>query len=328
MRFLFAILLTALLAPGIVFAQTNQDEDLRQFIGPQPKIIIPGFDGFRPVTKISYGDRVSYQIPYIADYTLAIYRYSLGAAGILSAFFITYGGFLWAIARGDTAKIGAAKKKITGPITGMVVLMSGYVILNTISPSLTDLNAISVTGVPKIELTEYEGDEGTAATTGVLFDKTFDYTKCGGLTTIDGKGFAFGPNAHKSLRTDVAAALIKANQEWSAKNGAMRINRDYRTHEEQQYLYDLYKAGKGAKAAEPGKSNHERGNGVDIATDGLKTKEEYTELLKVMEKNGFAVLGNGTYTSENVPDNWKEINERWHFDYKTGKKEKIVECTK
>lgn len=68
------------------------------------------------------------------------------------------------------------------------------------------------------------------------------------------------------LNADGAAdAFIEMSAAAMSENGvALRLNSAFRTMPEQQRLYDLWKAGRGNKAALPGWSNHQWGLDVDI----------------------------------------------------------------
>ena len=84
-------------------------------------------------------------IPWLAQYISAVYRYLMGASVIVAIIMVMYGGFRYTMgaAMGD-AKAG--KKIITDAIMGLIVLMAGYVILETINPRLVKLSALSPTG--------------------------------------------------------------------------------------------------------------------------------------------------------------------------------------
>ena len=309
-----------LLAPGSVFAATtNPDLDPEAY---KPMIQIPGFEGFSKVTKDA-ANSAAIQVPYIGEYIGALYKFSLGAGAIVAAFMITVGGFQYVTAGAIPKNLTAAKQRITNALVGLLLLIGSYVVLYSLNPDLVAMKSISILSAQKIQLQD-KGTEGTGVGDGVQrsteFDASFDVANCPSLVSTDPSGVRFGGNAHHALHKAAAEALTQANTDWinatESKGISFLINRDYRTTAEQQYLYDLYKAGKGPVAAEPGKSNHERGNAVDISTAGLGgSTAAYTKLVQILEKNGFKVLGDGTYNSSNIPDGWNTISERWHFDY-------------
>lgn len=78
-------------------------------------------------------------------------------------------------------------------------------------------------------------------------------------------------------RADAQTAIYDSDDEFVARVSAMidalpshlagnvGIISAWRSYEEQEYLYDLYKSGRGNLAAPPGKSNHNRGLAMDLA---------------------------------------------------------------
>ncbi|MEI7740952.1 MAG: M15 family metallopeptidase [bacterium] len=301
--------------------------DVTQNLAPEPSIKIPGFEGFSKITR-DVGNAGLIRVPYIAEYVAALYRYAVGAGAIIAAFMITVGGFQYVLSAGEPGRVGPAKKRIQDALVGFLLLIGSYILLYSINPNYVKLESIALFSVPHVELQDRGTEsEQVSANESTSFDTNFNLSNCPDLVSIEKSGFGFGPRAHSAARKDTAEALTKVAVDWQIAypGKTLTINRDYRTTGEQQYLYDAYKAGKGAKAAEPGHSNHERGNAVDISTDALTT-EAYTRLIKIMENNGFKLLADGTYTSANVPEKWNTISERWHFDYVKGGAAKTIQC--
>ena len=83
------------------------------------------------------------------DYIVAIYNYSIGIIGILSAIAIMVGGLRWLTAGGDSSKVGSAKKMISGSIAGLIIGLSSYFMLYVINPDLVILKPIRVTNILK-----------------------------------------------------------------------------------------------------------------------------------------------------------------------------------
>ncbi len=63
-----------------------------------------------------------------------IFTWSLRVVGLAVFVMIIYGGFLWLMAGGDPGKIGKGKAVIRDAVLGAVLLLSAYIILNTINP--------------------------------------------------------------------------------------------------------------------------------------------------------------------------------------------------
>lgn len=80
------------------------------------------------------------------------------------------------------------------------------------------------------------------------------------LVAIDVQG-------HK-LRWDAAMAFEAMRTRAFDSGVVLIVNRAFATFEEQERLYQLYQAGRGNLAAEPGWSNHQGGIAVDIESAG------------------------------------------------------------
>ena len=79
------------------------------------------------------------EVEGITDYIKTIYLFAMGIAGILAMALIVVSGFQWLTATGSMSTIGQAKARITNAILGLVVLLSAYLLLNTINPALVNL---------------------------------------------------------------------------------------------------------------------------------------------------------------------------------------------
>jgi hypothetical protein len=84
------------------------------------------------------------EVNWLGEYLTWIYNYALKIIGILAAVMLMAGGLLWLISGGDAGKIGQAKEIIIGSITGLIILMSSYLILVQVNPNLVKMNPISI----------------------------------------------------------------------------------------------------------------------------------------------------------------------------------------
>ncbi|MCX6796661.1 MAG: pilin [Candidatus Falkowbacteria bacterium] len=91
------------------------------------------------------GDTCS--VPWIAEYIVAIYKYAVGAIGILAVVVMMLGGITWITAGGSPARVGEAKAWITASVVGLVLLLCSYTILYFINPKLTSLTPIKITKI-------------------------------------------------------------------------------------------------------------------------------------------------------------------------------------
>ncbi len=88
-------------------------------------------------TKISFGGKQSFA--NIGDFIQYIYKYGMWLAGITAVGLIIISGFQWAASGGNSDMIGSAKNRISGAVTGLILLALAYTILNTINPYLVQL---------------------------------------------------------------------------------------------------------------------------------------------------------------------------------------------
>jgi hypothetical protein len=67
-----------------------------------------------------------------------IYIWSLGLSGLLAVAVSVFGGYLIMTARGNGAQVARGKTFIYSALTGLVLLLAAYLLLNTINTDLTD----------------------------------------------------------------------------------------------------------------------------------------------------------------------------------------------
>lgn len=79
----------------------------------------------------------------LARYIKALYDYGMSIAGILAAIVLMGGGILWLTSGGNDSRIAQAKEMIVGSVTGLAILFSSWIILNTINPDLLKLKIIT-----------------------------------------------------------------------------------------------------------------------------------------------------------------------------------------
>jgi len=84
----------------------------------------------------------------IGDYIKNIYRYAIGGVGILATVVMMFGGFVWITAGGNASRVGDAKAWIGAALSGLVLALASYLILNTINPALVNFNDQEIRTVP------------------------------------------------------------------------------------------------------------------------------------------------------------------------------------
>jgi len=101
---------------------------------------------FSDIRKTKTDDGMYYiiEIPWMADYIIGVYRYSVFIGSILSIVMIMIGGLQWMTAGGDASRISNAKNRINNAVVGLVLILGSFLVLNTINPELTLLNPLKV----------------------------------------------------------------------------------------------------------------------------------------------------------------------------------------
>ena len=81
----------------------------------------------------------------LASKTANFYGWSLGAGAVLALGILIYAGFLYSTSGGNSSRIKDAKARIVAGLVGLLILLSSYLLLNTINPELTNLESILLT---------------------------------------------------------------------------------------------------------------------------------------------------------------------------------------
>ncbi|MBI2552058.1 hypothetical protein HYW17_02035 [Candidatus Uhrbacteria bacterium] len=80
-----------------------------------------------------------YKVAGIEDYIRRLYIYLIGISGIVVGVMYTWAGLKWLTSGGAPDRITDAKKKIGNATVGLVLLLSSYLILQTVNPALVRL---------------------------------------------------------------------------------------------------------------------------------------------------------------------------------------------
>ncbi len=136
--FLFASILCLLILSSFLFfecpsvsAETEQEVEIRY----------PEIDGQRPVTVDSG------ELPGYINY---IFQFLIIAAGIIAFGSLAYGGFLWMTSAGEPLKLQKSKSRIISSLVGLVIVLSSYIFLQRIDPTLIKLEDVDIDVVDDI----------------------------------------------------------------------------------------------------------------------------------------------------------------------------------
>jgi len=136
--FIFALQLTSLVFLTVMPKISRADDGGKTNINFTPQVELGKFkkDVAVPVTGNTLG-----------EYILEIYKYAVGAVGIIATGVMMFGGILWIVAGGNAERIGNAKSWIGAALTGLILVMTSYLILYTINPALVEFKTLNITKV-------------------------------------------------------------------------------------------------------------------------------------------------------------------------------------
>lgn len=84
----------------------------------------------------------------VASTISQIYVWALGVAGILALAMMIFGGYIIMTAGGNGSQVSKGKEYITSAIIGLVILLTSFILLNTINPDLTNFTQAGSTIPP------------------------------------------------------------------------------------------------------------------------------------------------------------------------------------
>src|SRR3989344_4242659 len=118
---IFAVVFSFNIAPAQA-ADSELELDYPEILGQKPETIATSLPSY---------------IKYIYDFAIAF-------AGLITLGSLIWGGFIYFTSTGDPMKIKTAKEQMTAAFTGLLILLSSYLILATINPNLLSLPDLSL----------------------------------------------------------------------------------------------------------------------------------------------------------------------------------------
>lgn len=126
------VFLAALGVPTVTLGQPSAATPLYY----SPQVPIPGTS--EQAKAIASRQPVTANL--LGQYVVAIYRFGIWLSIFLTIFMMMVGGFLWTIAGGNPSRVENAKSYITSALTGLVVALTSFVLLQTVNPRLVELS--------------------------------------------------------------------------------------------------------------------------------------------------------------------------------------------
>lgn len=192
-------------------AQAESDaKTAAELLTPRLSIDIPGLSLTSPWTSGS--DVVTKFLP---EYIAGVYRYALGIAAILAVVMIMIGGAQYLIGSSTGGEaVAAAKTRITNAITGLVLVLSAYLVLYITNPALTLLESLALQRIDPITFLVDNGDTSGSASTN-------DLKKISGIVCPE--------NTSQSLYDVAQSFKGKVTYRWGGKGGPPPYSEEKKT---------------------------------------------------------------------------------------------------
>lgn len=141
-------------------------------------------------------------ISNLPTYINTIYTWLLPAASLIAVVMMMLGGLQYVLSRGKSKYIDKAKTRITNAITGLVLLLAVFVILNLIDPRLTIFNSLQVPMLKEVVLLDASASCERLDDYGYAITQVVAPASCGGTGQITGYDADFPDNVLGSWEID------------------------------------------------------------------------------------------------------------------------------
>jgi len=109
----------------------------------------------------------------LGQYIAALYKFFVGALGIISVVVMMIGGFLWLVSGGSGERLSAAKNTILNAIIGLILAITSYLLLYTLNPSLVNFGSLVIDDIEPALINPFPECDLKIKNTGALLDSTF-----------------------------------------------------------------------------------------------------------------------------------------------------------
>lgn len=75
----------------------------------------------------------------LKSFAATLFNIAVGAIVLIGVILVVVGGYIYMTAGGDASRVGTAKSVIGGALLGIVIALTAYVVLETISPQFINL---------------------------------------------------------------------------------------------------------------------------------------------------------------------------------------------
>ncbi|MBI2644886.1 hypothetical protein HYW94_01770 [Candidatus Uhrbacteria bacterium] len=87
----------------------------------------------------------------LGTYVSVLSQWLVGAISLLAVIFLMAGGIVWLTAAGNSQQVNFAKKLITDTLVALLITLSIYIILSTISKNLVELRLLAPGGISTVQ---------------------------------------------------------------------------------------------------------------------------------------------------------------------------------
>lgn len=136
-----SLLLAGVFVPAPALAQNPPTAAAVPIINYNPQVPIPGTS--QEARALQQNQKVSENL--LGQYVVTVYRFGVWLAITLAIFMMMVGGFLWVIAGGNPSRVENAKSYITAALTGLVVALTSFLILQTVNPDIVIFKPLKIT---------------------------------------------------------------------------------------------------------------------------------------------------------------------------------------
>ena len=153
-----------------------------------PSVSIPGLveavggDGVGPASPVKTIDG---SFASLKGYISGIYRFGMAITGILAVIVLALGGITWLTSGGNANSIAKAKQYIWGSITGLVLALLSYTILNMVNPDIVKLTTTEK--ITQLSAIATEGCLWMQTECDLRFQKEQTKTECGAKPLLNNK---------------------------------------------------------------------------------------------------------------------------------------------
>ncbi len=122
-------------APAAALAQAPPPAGEQPILNLNAQVTIPGsYPKEQQIFQAGQPTKVTPDL--LGKYVVAIYRFGILLSIFLTIFMMMVGGFLWVVAGGSPQRVENAKSYITSALTGLVLALTSFLLLQTVNPSL------------------------------------------------------------------------------------------------------------------------------------------------------------------------------------------------